>query len=69
MHLKPLKSVREEAEADPLIAIAGGGGVDLFNSKEEVVDPERSAAPSLPLAQNEKAPQRPPETSMSAPVT
>jgi Mn-containing catalase len=32
MHLKPLKSVREEAEADPLIAIAGGGGVSLFNS-------------------------------------
>jgi Mn-containing catalase len=32
MHLKPLKSIREEAEADPLIAIAGGGGVNLFNS-------------------------------------
>jgi Mn-containing catalase len=32
MHLKPTKSVREEAEADPLIAIAGGGGVNLFNS-------------------------------------
>ncbi|MGE0037658.1 MAG: DUF892 family protein [Xanthobacteraceae bacterium] len=32
MHLKPLKSVREEAELDPLIAIAGGGGVNLFNS-------------------------------------
>jgi len=32
MHLKPLKSVREEAEADPLIAIAGGGGLNLFNS-------------------------------------
>ena len=32
MHLKPLKSVREEAEVDPLIAIAGGGGVNLFNS-------------------------------------
>jgi Mn-containing catalase len=32
MHLKPLKSVREEAEIDPLIAIAGGGGVSLFNS-------------------------------------
>ena len=24
LHLKPMKSVREEAEADPLIAIAGG---------------------------------------------
>jgi Mn-containing catalase len=33
MHLKPLKSVREAAEADPLIAIAGGGGVNLFNSR------------------------------------
>jgi Mn-containing catalase len=32
LHLKPLKSVREEAEVDPLIAIAGGGGVSLFNS-------------------------------------
>ena len=32
MHLKPLKSIREKAEADPLIAIAGGGGVNLFNS-------------------------------------
>jgi manganese catalase len=32
MHLKPMKFAREEAEADPLIAIAGGGGVNLFNS-------------------------------------
>jgi Mn-containing catalase len=32
MHLKPMKSVREEAEANPLIAIAGGGGVNLHNS-------------------------------------
>jgi Mn-containing catalase len=32
MHLKPLKSMRDAAEADPLIAIAGGGGVNLFNS-------------------------------------
>ena len=32
MHLKPLKSLRDAAEADPLIAIAGGGGVNLFNS-------------------------------------
>jgi Mn-containing catalase len=32
LHLKPMKSVREEAEADPLIAIAGGGGINLFNS-------------------------------------
>jgi Mn-containing catalase len=33
LHLKPLKFDREWAEADPLIAIAGGGGVGLFNSQ------------------------------------
>jgi Mn-containing catalase len=32
MHLKPLKKSREAAEADPLVAIAGGGGVSLCNS-------------------------------------
>jgi Mn-containing catalase len=32
MHLKPMKTKRDAAEADPLIAIAGGGGVNLFNS-------------------------------------
>src|SRR3984885_3238451 len=32
MHLKPMKSDRAAAEADPLIAIAGGGGVSLFDS-------------------------------------
>lgn len=32
MHLKPMKKSREAAEADPLIAIAGGGGVGLHNS-------------------------------------
>jgi len=32
MHLKPMKSDREAAMADPLIAIAGGGGVALQNS-------------------------------------
>ena len=32
MHLKPMKKHRDSAEADPLIAIAGGGGVGLFNS-------------------------------------
>ena len=32
MHLKPLKSSRDAAEADPLIVIAGGGGVSLLNS-------------------------------------
>jgi Mn-containing catalase len=33
LHLKPMKFDRESAEADPLIAIAGGGGVNLFNSQ------------------------------------
>jgi Mn-containing catalase len=32
MHLKPMKNNRSAAEADPLIAIAGGGGVALHNS-------------------------------------
>ena len=32
MHLKPMKHDREAAEADPLVAIAGGGGVALFDS-------------------------------------
>ena len=33
LHLKTSKFDREAAEADPLIAIAGGGGVNLFNSQ------------------------------------
>jgi Mn-containing catalase len=32
MHLKPTKQTRDAADADPLVAIAGGGGVNLFNS-------------------------------------
>ncbi len=32
MHLKPMKKDFESATEDPLIAIAGGGGVGLFNS-------------------------------------
>jgi len=32
MHLKPMKSDRGAAEADPLVTIAGGGGVSLVNS-------------------------------------
>jgi Mn-containing catalase len=32
LHLKPMKKERNAAEVDPLIAIAGGGGVGLFNS-------------------------------------
>src|SRR6266478_8711419 len=32
LHLKPMKTKRDAAEDDPLIAIAGGGGVGLFNS-------------------------------------
>jgi Mn-containing catalase len=32
MHLAPLKTNREAAEADPLVTIAGGGGVALYDS-------------------------------------
>lgn len=32
LHLAHMKNDREAAEADPLIAIAGGGGVNLYNS-------------------------------------
>lgn len=32
MHLKPMKSDRDAAEADPLVAVAGGGGVALLDS-------------------------------------
>ena len=32
MHLKPMKTDAEAAEHDPLVAIAGGGGVTLCNS-------------------------------------
>src|SRR4051794_18405390 len=33
LHLKPMKEKREAAEADPLVCIAGGGGINLFNSQ------------------------------------
>ncbi len=33
LHLKPTNVTRSAAEADPLIAICGGGGVNLFNSQ------------------------------------
>ncbi|MGV9010955.1 MAG: manganese catalase family protein [Flavobacteriales bacterium] len=32
LHLKPTQKSRELADADPLVAVAGGGGVALFNS-------------------------------------
>jgi Mn-containing catalase len=32
LHLKPMKKDRDAAEVDPLVAIAGGGGVTLCNS-------------------------------------
>lgn len=32
MHLKPSKTCRKAAEADPLVSITGGGGVNLYNS-------------------------------------
>lgn len=33
LHLKPAKTAREAAEADPLMALCGGGGVNLYNSQ------------------------------------
>src|SRR5689334_20793752 len=33
LHLKPTKTDRHAAEADPLVAVAGGGGVNLYNSQ------------------------------------
>ena len=35
MHLKPSKTDRSSAEADPLAAVCGGGGIDLRNSMGE----------------------------------
>lgn len=32
LHLKPTKADRDAADSDPMIAIAGGGGVNLYNS-------------------------------------
>jgi Mn-containing catalase len=32
MHLASLKTKRSDAEEDPMVAIAGGGGVNLYNS-------------------------------------
>ena len=32
MHLKPLKTNREAADAEPLVTIAGGGGLNLMDS-------------------------------------
>lgn len=32
MHLKPMKKALAQAEEDPLVAITGGGGLNLYNS-------------------------------------
>lgn len=32
LHLRPTKKDRDAADADPMVAIAGGGGVNLYNS-------------------------------------
>ena len=32
MHLQPMKKALEDAEQDPLVAVAGGGGLNLYNS-------------------------------------
>jgi len=54
LHLKPTKFDREKAQADPLIAIAGGGGVNLFNSQGIRGPPtiSRSPASSIDLRSN-----------------
>ena len=36
MHLKPMKTDRDAAEADPLIAIAGGGGRGLCTTRRAI---------------------------------
>lgn len=33
MHLKPMKGDRAAADANPLMAVAGGGGINLYNSE------------------------------------
>ncbi len=33
LHLKPTKTSRKAADVDPMVAIAGGGGVNLYNSQ------------------------------------
>ncbi len=32
MHMAPIKKAMEDAEQDPLVAVTGGGGLNLFNS-------------------------------------
>jgi manganese catalase len=63
MHLKPMKML-EDADVDPLVAIAGGGGVALFNSAGDpwTADYHRSRARStlisaatLPLKHAQKS--------------
>ena len=46
MHLAPIKFGRDAAEADPLVAIAGGGGVDLYNSRAIPGPPTTSRSPA-----------------------
>ncbi len=33
LHLKPMEKNRKDAEADPMVAVAGGAGVALFNAQ------------------------------------
>jgi Mn-containing catalase len=32
MHLRPMKKAMQDAEEDPLVAVTGGGGLNLYNS-------------------------------------
>ena len=45
LHLKDLKTNREAAEAAPLVTIAGGGGVNLYNSQGMPGPPITSRSP------------------------
>ena len=67
MHLKPMKFDREAAEADPLIAIAGGGGVNLFNSRATPGRRITSRSPvnSMSICAAISQPKRGPRSSMS----
>src|ERR1700737_4278461 len=45
MHLKPMKKSSDAAEHDPLVAIAGGGGLTLCNSMGTARRPITSRSP------------------------
>jgi Mn-containing catalase len=46
MHFKPMKKELEDAEQDPLVAVVGGGGLNLFNSMAIPGPPTISRSPA-----------------------